>query len=355
MMSVNRSGFVPGRGGSDVNLPPIPLEVFITTNPYGPGHNWVKKRFIDPAPYGRIVRTEFEIEKPGGGGERVKVSRSQVAIFGSWRENPYLDAKYIAGMMSERNQAKKKAWLDGNWDVVAGGAIDDVWDRARHVVPRFIVPRGWTIERAFDWGSSHPFYVGWFARCDGTSATIVHAGREFSFCPPKGSLVLVGEWYGADPQGTNEGLKMASGDIARGVLLRETLWQEQGWFNAKPNPGPADNQIFASTQSDELTIAQKMAAAGVSWKPSNKAPGSRINGLQLVRDRLEATLKGEGKALFFQEHCTAAISTIPVLPRDIDKPDDVDTDAEDHPYDVLRYEVLYNDVALDSAPKISFA
>jgi hypothetical protein len=33
-------------------LPPIPLEVFSTTNPYGPGHNWVKAKFIDVAPVG---------------------------------------------------------------------------------------------------------------------------------------------------------------------------------------------------------------------------------------------------------------------------------------------------------------
>jgi len=42
-------------------------------------------------------------------------------------------------------------------------------------------------------------------------------------------------------------------------------------------------------------------------------------------------------------NCTAFLSTIPVLPRDEEKPDDVDTDAEDHVYDELRYRVLSAD------------
>src|SRR5690606_33917546 len=40
-------------------LPPIPLETVSTTNPYGPGHNWVKRDFIDVAPYGVETIKEF--------------------------------------------------------------------------------------------------------------------------------------------------------------------------------------------------------------------------------------------------------------------------------------------------------
>lgn len=353
MMSTNRSGFVPGRNGAP-NIPPIPLEVFITSNPYGVGHNWVKRRFIDIAPYGKIVKTSMRVEVPGAQGTFVEVTRTQVSLFGNWRENPYLDPVYIATLMGERNKARKKAWLTGDWNIVAGGAFDDVWEPLTHVLPRFVVPKGWRVDRGFDWGSSHPFYVGWFAESDGTAAIIELGGEAFEFCPRRGSIIQCGEWYGCDPEAPNKGIYMSSQDIAKGILLREEYWEQLGWFPHKPYPGPADNQIFQTTQSDELTIAVKMANLGVEWERSNKSPGSRINGLQLVRDRLEQTTRCEGKGLYVMDHCTSAISTIPVLPRDKVKLDDVDTDAEDHPYDVWRYRVLKSDVVPETKIQFSF-
>jgi hypothetical protein len=83
-----------------------------------------------------------------------------------------------------------------------------------------------------------------------------------------------------------------------------------------------------------------MADEGVRWTLSDKSPGSRINGLELVRERLKAAKLGEGPGLWIMENCRAVISTLPVLPRDPDNPDDVDTEAEDHIYDEVRYRVL---------------
>jgi hypothetical protein len=44
------------------------------------------------------------------------------------------------------------------------------------------------------------------------------------------------------------------------------------------------------------------------------------------------------------ETCRHFIRTVPVLPRDEDKPDDVDTDAEDHVADEVRYACMRRDV-----------
>jgi len=85
-----------------------------------------------------------------------------------------------------------------------------------------------------------------------------------------------------------------------------------------------------------------MANKGVRWEKSDKAKGSRKIGLELMRDRMSAAKKGsiEEPHLYFMENCRASLATIPVLPRDEDDPDDVDTSAEDHPYDMTRYRVL---------------
>src|SRR5690606_12891623 len=104
--------------------------------------------------------------------------------------------------------------------------------------------------------------------------------------------------------------------------------------------GPADNQISNVTESDTATIETKMASKGVRWTKSDKAPGTRKIGLELIRERLEAAKYQEDPAIYFMENCVASITTIPVLPRDEDDMEDVDTDTEDHPYDMVRYRVL---------------
>jgi len=350
-MSVNRSSFEPERDTpKDKNgnyltpdgkpLPPIPLEVFSTTNPNGPGHNWVKRRFINKAPRGVVLKTQVEVFNPQTQ-ENDFVVKTQVTIFGSYRENIYLRPEYIAELESITDENLRKAWLYGDWDIVTGGALDDVWNIKTHVVPRFVIPPTWLIDRAFDWGSSHPFSVGWFAEANGEEATIHYKdGTTRTFCPPAGSLIQFAEWYGTKEIGTNKGLKLSAGDVAQGIKDREVVMMLNGWITSQPWPGPADNQIRDVRESDVDTIEKKMSDKGIRWTESDKSPGSRRNGLQLVRDRLEAATKGEGPALYFMDCCIASIDTIPTLPRDPIKFDDVDTSAEDHPYDMVRYRVL---------------
>jgi hypothetical protein len=352
MSSTNRSSFLPEKdtpkrvnaGGKVIGydtpdgqpLPEIPLEVFSTCNPFGAGHGWVKRRFIDVAPYGTVVRTTTRVFNP-----RTQVHedvvKSQVTIFGSYRENIYLSPEYVADLENIKDENKRAAWLLGSWDIVAGGAFDDVWERRVHVVPRFKIPEGWHVDRSFDWGSSHPFSVGWWAEANGEEATLPD-GRKF--CPAPGSLIQLHEWYGSKELGTNVGLKLSAPAIADGINYTEEQLLKYGWITEKPWAGPADNQIRNVTESDVDTIEKKMGDKNVRWTDSDKSPGSRKNGLQLMRDRLEAAVKQEGPGLYFMQHCAASIGTLPILPRDDEKLDDVDTEAEDHAYDMIRYRVL---------------
>lgn len=351
MMSVNRSSFLPEEhtptetvDGQIVYsttdrkpLPDIPLEVFSTTNPNGPGHNWVKRVFIDPAKPGQIVRKEFDVFNPRLGKQEI-ITRTQVAIFGSYRENKYLDPLYVAGLeeMTANNPNLRAAWLKGDWTVNAGGALDDLWLDKTHVIDRFQIPEHWYLDRSFDWGSTSPFSVGWWAEANGEE---VETASGHKWCPPRGTLIQVDEWYGTEGEATDVGVKMSAKDIAVGIRKDEKRLMKN-WFAKQPSPGPADNQIRDVREKDVETIEQKMADEGVRWTKSDKSQGSRINGLQLMRDRLLASTRKEGPGIYFFRNCTASISTIPALPRDEDKPDDIDTDAEDHCWDMVRYRVL---------------
>src|ERR1051326_608707 len=221
MLSCNRSSFTekdwPIVKGTPIPVPPIPNEVFSTTNSKGGGRSWVKLRFIDVAPNGKLVRTTRVIYNPKTKRDE-EYSRTQVAIFGSWRENIYLSQENIAILHNIKDEATRRSWLLGDWDVVAGGAFSDIWQKKIHILPRFKVPHSWYVNRAFDWGSTHPFCVGWYAEANGDEAIILFDGKEYSFCPPKGTIVKIDEWYGTQEPGSNRGLRLSPGMIAKGIL-----------------------------------------------------------------------------------------------------------------------------------------
>jgi len=337
MMSCNRTSFhKEAHSPPGVDLPDIRLVVFSTSNPYGPGHGWVKRRFIDTAPPGVVSTTEIDVFNPRTQARQV-VKKHKARIFGSYRENIYLTPEYVAELESITDPNRRRAWLSGDWDIVAGGAIDDLWNKDVHVIPDFPIPPSWSVDRAFDWGSSKPFSVGWYAEANGEEVTLP-GGRVF--CPKKGSLIRFGGWYGSKVLGSNEGLKLSARDVALGILKRETIMRQRGVLNSIVTPGPADSSIFTAEHTGAESIAKIMEDNGVVWLRSDKSPGSRVNGLQLLRERLEATLDKDGPAIYFTQSCLEAIALLPVLPRDPKNPDDVDTEAEDHCYDEVRYRCL---------------
>lgn len=314
----------------------LPL-ILCGSNPGSVGHVWVKRAFVD---YGVPLEVNRTRKIDGG--------MLRTYIPAKLQDNPTLmenDPDYIDRLEGLGDPALIKAMKDGDWNIVAGGAFDDVWEEAHLVLPRFPIPSGWRLDRSFDWGSSHPASVGWWAESNGEEVTYIQ--REFekgqlteyevtrSF--PPGSFIRIAEWYITKEIGSNEGLKLSAKEIAQGIIQREKAMREQGWIKGTVLPGPADSQIYQTTQSDVPTIGDKMSAEGVRWIPANKSKGTRVNGLELVRGRMK---EREGPGIFFMNNCRAAISILPNLPRDPDNTEDVDTDSEDHLYDDVRYKCL---------------
>lgn len=354
MGSCNRSGFVAADhfARTGVLLPPIPLRVFSTGNPFGPGHTWVKRRFIDVAQPGQIVKTTTLVFNPQTQ-TREPVTTTQVAIFGSWRENEHLDPQYVAGLERMTDKDKQKAWRDGNWNILAGGsyAVGDLW--GQHLTPpRFRVPEGCAVYRCMDWGSSKPFSIGWWMKANGEDIALPDGA---TWCPPANSLVRIAEWYGSEEIGSNVGLRLSAGAVARGIVEREQALLADGWISRPVWPGPADNSIWTVDNVGNDSIAKQMEAEGVTWDHSNKSPGSRKNGLELIRTRLDNSRRGEGPGLFYTQNCRAALSLLPTMPRDEEKPDEVDTECEDHIHDEERYMVLASGDLLSTDIQITFA
>lgn len=286
-----------------------------TANPGGPGHQWVKARFIDPAPGGYVPIQDADTKM-----ERMFIP-SRV------RDNRILlanDPGYADRLRGVGSEQLVRAWLDGDWDVVEGAFFDN-WSGERHVVRPVELPAYWTRFRSFDWGSARPFSVGWYAVSDGELPQF-----------PKGALVRYREWYGMAPGQPNVGLKLTSEDIAKGIAEREK--------GEKIAYGVADPAVFKV--DDGPSIGEKLARAGVRFNP---ADNSRIAGWAQVRSRLEG--EDEKPMLYVFSTCPHLIRTLPALQHDDHRPEDVDTDGEDHAGDELRYACMSRPYVKAKPPK----
>ena len=299
----------------------MPRKYRSNCNPYGVGHHWVKGRFVrNPKAFYEEVTDE---NSPQG----------RIRIRGTIHENKILmkaDPAYIETLKSISDPNLKAAWLDGSWDIVAGGALSDKWKYNDHILTPFEIPRSWYINRSFDWGSSKPFSVGWWAESDGTEAKLAD-GTHRTF-PPK-TLFRIAEWYGWSGE-PNKGCNMSAVAIAKKIKKIEEH------FPFTVREGPAGTDLFDAAKG--VCLSDDMAKAGVSWHKADTSPGSRKTGLERLRQFLEAAseVPMERSGIFIFSNCRHFIRTVPILPRDTKKLDDVDTDAEDHVYDETRYRLM---------------
>jgi len=299
----------------------VPCSVRLTGNPGGIGHVWVKGRYID------VCKPRQPYKDPETGFTRMFVpSRMQ--------DNRILmdnDPGYRNRILAATggNEALRKAWLEGDWNIVAGAFFEN-WRSALHVVPRFTPPKHWTRGRSMDWGSAHPFSIGWWCLAEDEWVKMSdNTERKF----PVGALIRYREWYGVErDQAGNPvpdvGLRMDVTAIARGIKQRE----EGEKINE--NMSPAGTDLWKAEGGPSL--AERMLGiddgTGPRFKPADT---SRITGWQQVRGRLN----GEDGVpmLYVTEDCRDFLRTFPALQNDTHKLEDIDTTGEDHIGDETRY------------------
>lgn len=335
MMSTLRTAFIPTK--QQPSMPP--LQVRSTTNPFGAGKWWVYERFLEGKRPGEIT-----YNKDG--------SRQRCAVFGTIFENTYISKSYITNYLDQiTDPALKAAWLHGDWEAVDMSAMfGPVWSAENLILDPFEIPRHWKIDRSFDFGQSTPFCCLWYAETNG-EAVIVN-GK--SFCPPKGSLIVVGEDYGTeiDPKTGKQtkadaGLYLPANQIGVRLKAREDKLLTTVFKNHhKVQPGPADNQIHNGSKVDQgnaPTVAKELKAAGMEFVNSDKSPGSRVTSAQLMFDRLHATKTQDPSKphIYLFKSCQFALKTLPNLHRDEDQPDAVAKGPDDHAWDALAYRLTW--------------
>lgn len=303
----------------------VPCGIRATANPGGAGHNWVKERFIDPAPEGFKVIVEPFYNKL----TKKEELKKRVFIPAKVSDNRILmesDPSYISRLDDAGSAQLVKAWLDGDWTIV-DGAFFDCWSN-KMVIEPFAIPDEWMKFRSFDWGSAKPFSVGWWAVVSDHPVL------------PRGALVRYREWYGK--KAPNVGVKLTAEEVAKGIKDREN--------GDRISYGVADPAIFATISGP--SINEEMGKHGIYWKP---ADNKRVAGRGMIGgwDQMRSRMKGEESIpmIYTFKTCYDSIRTIPSLQHDQNKAEDLDTNAEDHAADEWRYACMSRPWVKTSEPK----
>lgn len=287
----------------------FPKRVYLTCNPGGVGHSWVKRLFVD------------RIYKEGEDPCDYSFIRSLVTDNIALTEK---DPGYVK-QLSSLPPKLKKAWLEGDWNIFEGQFFEDFIDCPEHygdmlytnVIEPFEVPDSWHIFRSFDWGFAKPFDCSWWA--------VDYDGRAY----------LILQLYGSSGA-PNEGLKWHAERVFAKIHEIETTHR---WLKGKRITGVADPSIWASDGGEPI-----IAAADRNQVYFQKADNSRIPGWMQIHYRLAFDETGKPMVYFFN-NCTNAIRTLQLLQFSKTDPEDLDTSQEDHFADSFRYFCMSRPIA----------
>ena len=293
--------------------------IVLTANPGGVGHGWVKGRFVDPAPPEVTWRPRATLEDPKPG--------TRVFIPARVTDNPHIDETYI-DRLNNLDEAERRALRDGDWDVYQGQRFAS-WRRSIHVVDPEQLPLtlgGVTRGVGVDYGLDAPFAALWGAKlADG----LVYVYRELykpGLTPAEqAALIRESEAEGERTIGRRVPVALDPSTWARNPHHVASAPASQTAANRDENRPPEGS--IAAAYRDEL---------GAAVVP---ARNDRLASVALIADKLRVRPDGLPR-LLVSSTCVNLIRTLPALPRDPKRPEDVDTKAEDHAYDALRYLVM---------------
>ena len=234
------------------------------SNPGGPGHSWVKERFIEGAkPF--VAR-----RIPTGNGkfyERVLVPATLDSNDILLRAN---DRAYETMILSHPDPEIRRALRFADWSIASGVLFSEVRD-AIHKQPERAPARHTTKELALDWGYNHNAVCLWIEQ-EASLHARVYREHVVNATPP----AVFAQQVVAKSVGEN---------IRRGVL-DPSAWavpQDGG-----PSPAEQMEPIFR--------------AAGISLQQATKGTGSVYHGISTLHTWLWP-FREEGPLLVVMEHC----------------------------------------------------
>jgi hypothetical protein len=288
--------------------------ILCSANPGGIGHQWVKQDFIDNA-----QPMEIRQMLPKDGGMKRQYIPARLT------DNPTMEASYADKLEGLGSPEMVRAWLDGDWDIVAGAAFEKL-SRLTHLVRPFKLPSHWTKFMVMDWGTAKPFSVGWYAVVEGGTVIKGHDGDPDKYLPD-GALVRYREYYGWNGN-PDEGCRKESYEVAREVLRIEREADEKMDYRI------GDSAMWAQTDGPSPQERMYIETGGkFLMRQSEK---DRAMNYQEVRARIAG--QDKNPMLFVTSTCSQWWRTVPTLQLDELNPEKgPDSKMEDHCYDETGY------------------
>lgn len=298
------------------------------SNPGGPGHGWVKARFVDATDIGAHEAQKWIEDERMKRRERRTLAYIPATVY----DNPYITSSYVFELQ-QKPRALREALLYGKWDAFEGQAFPEFTDDpahyedgvGTHVIAPFDVPLSWPRYVSFDHGYSRPFSFGVWA------------------VDPDGRVYRYKELYGCVAGEANMGLKLTPGEIAQRLAeLMEPEFREGIHVT-----GIADPAIWDQSRGMSVEEQIRRVFSGVLFR---KGDNTRLPGKMQVHERLKFGEDGKPMMQVFST-CTEFIRTFRALSYDAKNVEDIDTEGEDHIYDETRYFLMSRPIAPRVAQK----
>ncbi len=295
-------------GSNRSSKPGFKPRCLLTGNPGGIGHTWLKRIFIE--------RRFNERERPN----------DYAFIQALVDDNPALiqnDPDYVHKLDSEPNEALRKAYRYGDWDIFAGQYFGEI-RREVHFIPPFAIPKHWQRFGSYDFGFNHPAAFGWFA------------------CDSDGNVYLYRELIKAQKRVDQFALEMKKHEDTADLYMVVgglDCWTKKNVINDRSPP----------------TIAEEFAKHDIFL---TRAIVDRVQGASQLRNYLawQNLSSGRTKPRFFIfNNCPITFDCISRMQHDPDHIEDVlkvdasegDPLTGDDAYDMIRYALMSRPLLTD--------
>jgi len=275
----------------------ITPKMLLTFNPGGIGHGWVKRLFIDKVYTDNEEGNDFDFVQ-------ALVYDNKILLDG--------DPNYIKALQA-LDPKKRKAYLDGDWDQFEGQFFE-AWKGDVHVLePAFDladIPSNFEMRLAWDDGTTNP--------------RAVHLMIQDN----DGRVTIVWEYYKA-----GETIEEAAMNIKRNLqdLKIYDMVVKHAKFIYDPSMDIRNNQTGIASS----TVVANLLGGIVKQRGNNE----RLEGARRYRSYLHWNPFQEPLMKIWST-CPNLIRTLPELVYDENRPEDIDSDGEDHCYDASRYGLM---------------
>lgn len=273
--------------------------MFLTGNPGGRGHQWVKRIFVD--------RNFNPNEDP----EDFAFVQARVL------DNQALtdaDPNYIK-RLKDLPPDMVKAYLEGDWNIFSGQFFSEFRNHL-HTCPPFIPDKSLQFIGGMDWGRTAPFAFELSAvevvKLDGTTFNRV--------------------WTIAEVTGVEKTPTEWAGIIKRELRKFRLDPKELSWIRGDP-------AMFTKGNDMSMSIADQFSRDGNDIR-IQPASNDRVGGWTAMHQWL--SIAPDGKPYWIiSENCQELIKTLPSLVYDENKIEDLDTHQNDHYADACRYSLKH--------------